>query len=70
MYFLYKDDHGFRDKLFLWTTGRSRSVRRDMYGLLKDWDVGDTVIPGLRSAGLRRLDRTKLLQVLEASGVP
>lgn len=66
VYFLYTDHHGFRDRVYKLTTGRVRTVREDMFGLLKDWDVGEQVITGLRRCGLKRLDRGKLLRAFEA----
>lgn len=85
VYFLYTDAHEFRRKLFSWTTGRSRSQRNDLYGLLfnrpalkqkdmlrllRDGDLGEDVISGLRGSGLKRIDRGSLIQALETSGLP
>ena len=87
VYFMYTDGDHFRDTLFSWTTGRSRTQRNDLYGivmgrpssvagpdlfkLLKDGDVGQDVMSGLRGgAGLKRIDRGRLLAALEDRTFP
>ncbi|MBI4280434.1 MAG: hypothetical protein HY660_18430 [Armatimonadetes bacterium] len=65
LYFLYTDHYQVRDRLFKWMTGRNRTIRLDMFGTLKDGDVGEEILPGLRGAGLKRLDRARLLKELE-----
>ena len=86
VYFLYTDAHRPRETLFRWTTGRSRDQRNDLYGLvmgrpgrsssddlfrlLKNGDVGEEVLPGLRGAGLERIDREGLFAALESRTFP
>ncbi len=65
VYFLFTDHYQFRDRLFQRTTGKSRTRRKDLFGLLKEGDSGRELIPGLRSCGLRELDRKRLLAALE-----
>ncbi len=70
IYFLYVDSHEFRGKLYRWTTGRERNVGNDLYSLLRSDGIGEPVIPGQNSGGLRRLDAAKLIVALETRSFP
>jgi len=69
-YFLYTDTHESRAKLYRWTTGRERNVGNDLYSLLRSESIGEPVVRGQTSGGLRRLDTAKLVIALETRSFP
>ena len=46
------------------TVGKPRAGGTNVLTLLRDGDVGVSLLPGLRGAGVRELDRAKLATAL------
>ena len=70
VYFLYTDHHRFKNNLYRWTTTKKRTNDNDLFSLLKNGDVGEDVISGLRGSGLKKIDQAKLTAALESRNFP
>ena len=65
IYYLYTDHYQFRDVLYSLTTGDDRSPPNDLFRYLKERVPSQTVIPGLRTCGLVKFEKTDLIAALE-----